>query len=874
MNFDLKLDRPLTASSTISDAIHRQARLDPQRPALIAAGFPPLSFDELDSAIKNIRRDLSAAGIGAGSRVGIVLPQGPEAALVAVGVCAHAVCVPLNAAMAVSEFEFELKRAKLDAVIVPSWVKVPAADVVRGHSVGVLQASRADRSLADIRLKLIAEIPAKRRRAGAPSAQSVSIVQMSSGSTGTPKLILVTHRNLFDIAEKLRNWFGLSASDRCACLLPTYSGFGFKVALMAPLLLGSSVALPKNQRPEDVAEWCSELDPTWFVAIPPFLNATLDKLRANGRGTPKHLLRFFASGTTYLPDAVRTGLETALGVPGLEFYGLREAGVVAANPAPPMKSKPGSVGLTTSDVAILDSNGRRLPAGDTGAVAVRGPGISHGYIDALPIGSDIVPAENKSSDEWQLTGDVGVVDADGFLSIIGRTKDIINRGGEKIAPSEIERALLLHPAIREAVAFGVAHPRLGESVSAAVVLKPDTETTSAELQSFLYERLASSKIPQRVHVIEELPRTQTGKVRISELRDHFSNCARNIVGPNGSLEAVIIEIWERLLRRTDIGVDENFFELGGDSLLATTMLLEVETITRQRISQSALRAVLTVRQLATAIMDNDSAEDHLVTCARNGSGTPFFFCHGDFAARGIYALRLMDLIEHDSPIFLINHHQNLAEAPATVETLAGQYVQHLLNACPAGQFRIGGYCIGGLLAWEIAHQLKHIGREVEFVVLIETPSLNGRPALRAAKTLLGLVSPFFPKGIREKLQRSGMRVIWILLRSRPVIVGTMRKFFNYVPSDRIVKNEAYRRDDYRKVSNYIPATIDTELYCLLCDANAKRMDYRPSLWRHYARTVHAKIIPGDHNSCVTTFAGVVASELRRIFSIPRPGKTI
>src|SRR6185437_16760210 len=215
------------------------------------------------------------------------------------------------------------------------------------------------------------------RRVGAPSAQSVSIVQMSSGSTGTPKLILVTHRNLFDIAEKLRNWFVLSSADRCACLLPIYSGFGFKVALMAPLLLGSSVALPKNQRPEDVVAWCCELDPTWFVAIPPFLNATLDWLRADERGTPKHSLRFFASGTTYLSDAVRTGLETALGVPGLEFYGLREAGVVAANPAPPMKSKPGSVGLTTSDVAILDSNSRRLPAGDTGAVAVRGPGISH-----------------------------------------------------------------------------------------------------------------------------------------------------------------------------------------------------------------------------------------------------------------------------------------------------------------------------------------------------------------------------------------------------------------------------------------------------------------------------------------------------------------
>jgi thioesterase domain-containing protein len=299
------------------------------------------------------------------------------------------------------------------------------------------------------------------------------------------------------------------------------------------------------------------------------------------------------------------------------------------------------------------------------------------------------------------------------------------------------------------------------------------------------------------------------------------------------------------------------------------MLLEVETVTRQRISQSALRAVLTVRQLATAIMDNNTADDVLVTCAKNGSGTPFFFCHG--VRQGIYALRLIDLIEHDAPIFLINHHRNLAEAPATVESLASLCVQHLLSACPASQFRIGGYCIGGLLAWEIAYQLKRIGREVEFVVMIDTPSLNGRPALRAAKVFLGLVSPFFPKRIREKLQRSGMRVIWVVLRSRPI--RTMRKFLNYVSSDRIGKNEAWWADS-RKVSNYIPATIDTELYCLLCDANAKRMDYRPALWQHYARTVHTKIIPGDHHSCVTTFAGVVASELRRIFSVPRPRGTV
>jgi acyl-CoA synthetase (AMP-forming)/AMP-acid ligase II len=866
MNFDLKLDIAGTDPATISEAIRLQAELNPNRPAIVCDNFPALSFSELDSTIKKIRDDLRAAGVGAASRVGIALPHGPEAAAIAVAVCAHATCFPLNSDLTAEQFSFEFARANLDAVVIPSWTRIPAADAIRHHSVGVFHASRVTHSLVDIRIEPLAGVALNRRRSGAPSGQSVAIIQLSSGSTGTPKLILVTHRNLFDIAQKLRHWFGLSSADRCACLLPIHSGFGFKVALMAPLLLGSSVALPKNQRPEDLVAWCCELDPTWFVAIPPFLNATLDWLRANERGTPKHSLRFFASGTTYLPDAVRTGLETALGVPGLEFYGLREAGVVAANPAPPAKRKLGTVGLVTSDVAILDGDGRRLPAGETGAVAVRGPGISPGYIDDLPIGNDTVPPANMPSNDWQLTGDLGAIDGEGFLSIIGRTKDIINRGGEKIAPSEIERALLRHPAVREAVVFGVSHPRLGESVSAAVVLKPDTETSSAELQSFLYEHLTSSKIPQRVHIVEKLPRTQTGKVRISELRDHFSNRARSIVRPSGSLEAVIIELWERLLRRTDIGVDENFFELGGDSLLATTMLLEVEAITRRRISQSALRAVLTGRQLATAILDYDSADDQLITCVKKGSGTPFFFCHGDYAARGIYALKLVDLIDHDNSVFLINHHRNLGEASVTVEDMARQYVPHLLSAQPAGQFRIGGYCIGGVLAWEIAHQLKQFGREVEFVVLIESPSLNGRAGLRATKTFLSFASRIAPKRIREKIQRSGMRGIWILLRSRPVIVGIMRKFLNYVPSSRIVKSEAYRRDDYCKVSNYIPAIIDTDVYCLLSDATAKRMDYQPATWRHYARTVHAKTIPGDHNSCVTTFAGVVASELRRIFT--------
>src|SRR5262245_55479988 len=165
------------------------------------------------------------------------------------------------------------------------------------------------------------------------------------------------------------------------------------------------------------------MQPTWFLSFPAFLNAALDKLRSTPDMQLDHSLRFFASATTYLPEPVRIGLESILGVPGLEFYGLREAGVVAANPAPPAQRTPSTVGLVTPDVAILDDSNRVLPRGSPGAVAVRSQGATPGYIDALPPGCDQVSGSGTANGKWKLTGDLGVIDTDGFLSIIGRTKD-------------------------------------------------------------------------------------------------------------------------------------------------------------------------------------------------------------------------------------------------------------------------------------------------------------------------------------------------------------------------------------------------------------------------------------------------------------------
>lgn len=849
---------------TISSAIRLQAALCPERVAIACSGLPPFSFGELAAAIERIGRQFHAVGIGAASRVGILLPNGPEAAVTAVAAAAHTICYPLNPALSAAELESEIDRVRLDAIVLPGWTDLPSGPIA--PRLGRLHAARAVRSLADIGLTPAGGLEPGDTRL--PTARSVAIVQTSSGSTGLPKHVLITHANVLDVAGKLQSWFGLSGSDRSACLLPIHSGIGFKVTLLAPLLIGSGVVIAARQQADEIAAWAADHDPTWFFGAPAYLNAVLDALQASGAGPPKHSLRFVLSGGTHLPERLRLDLEAALGVAVVEQYGSRESGPITANPAPPAIRKPGTVGPVSENIAAFDDHGAIVPPGSAGALAVRGQGISPGYIESLPPGADTVPG-GRSPDHWLPTGDIGVVDEDGFLTIVGRAKQIINRGGEKIAPSEVEAALQQHPLVREAAVFGVPHPRLGEGVSAAVVVQPGVGVTSADLQDFLFGRLAPHKIPQSLHFVAALPRNAGGKVQLSQVVEQVSCEQHRPVPASGNLEVLIIEIWRRLLERDDVGVDDNFFELGGDSLLATSMLLEVEELARRQIPPSALRAVWTVRHLVSVLLRDMPPPDGPVTPVRAGTGTPLFFCHGDRRDRGIYALRLIGMIEHDGPVFLLNHHRDFRSADdVRLEDIARLYVPHVLAAQPGGPMRLGGYCVGGVVALEVARQLEAAGRDIEFVVLIDTPSLNGRAGMQALRALLDTVSSVFPRKAATRMAGNGMWAAWVLLRSRPVVWGALRKLARFTAVRLAAGRGAgsARWDDYRRLANYIPARSAAPLHCLVCAENAGRIDFKPSNWRRLMPDVRATVIPGDHHSCVTTFADVLARRLQGIMS--------
>jgi acyl-CoA synthetase (AMP-forming)/AMP-acid ligase II len=298
--------------------------------------------------------------------------------------------------------------------------------------------------------------------------------------------------------------FGLTPSDRTLLVLPLFHGHGLIGAALASLASGGAVIVPPRFSASRFWTSFQMQRATWYTAVPTIHRILLT--RADADGAPVCAARFIRSCSSALGSSVRRELEARFGAPIIEAYGLTETShQVAANPLPPRPRKGGSVGCGTGvELAILDSRGGLAPPRSAGEVIIRGASVMRGYLNNA--------AANRTAfvDGWFRTGDIGVLDDDGYLTLTGRLKEMINRGGEKIWPAEIDAVLLAHSAVAEAAAFGVPDPKYGEAVEAAVVLKGDTD--SSRLRSYCSERLADFKVPRVIHIVSALPKTAVGKI--------------------------------------------------------------------------------------------------------------------------------------------------------------------------------------------------------------------------------------------------------------------------------------------------------------------------------------------------------------------------
>jgi acyl-CoA synthetase (AMP-forming)/AMP-acid ligase II len=476
--------------------------------AIAAAGRPSLTYAGLRGQLEDTARALGRSGVGRGDRVAIVLPNGPEMASAFVSVASAATPAPLNPAYRRPEFEFYLSDLGAKTLILPADNDSPARDCAAALGIPVLELCFDEAAPAGT-FELLGD---ETGESGAPDwaePDDVALVLHTSGTTSRPKIVPLAHRNVCASAANIRRTLALTSEDRCMNVMPLFHIHGLMAATLAPLGAGASIFCTPGFNALRFFTWLDEARPTYYTAVPTMHQAILARAERNHEAIARVDLRFIRSSSSSLPPQVMRELEAVFGAPVVEAYAMTEAShQVTCNPLPPAVRKPGTVGPAAGpEVAIMDDSGRILRTGETGEIVIRGANVTDGYE-----GNPSANAE-AFTDGWFRTGDQGVMDVDGYVTITGRLKEIINRGGEKISPREIDEVLMDHPAVRQVVTFAVPHDKLGEEVGAAVVLREGMQAEPADVREFAATRLAGFKVPRTVLILDEIPRGPTGKLR-------------------------------------------------------------------------------------------------------------------------------------------------------------------------------------------------------------------------------------------------------------------------------------------------------------------------------------------------------------------------
>jgi acyl-CoA synthetase (AMP-forming)/AMP-acid ligase II len=480
-------------------------RGDVHAPAIGAPGREPLTYGGLREHAEETIASLEALGIRSNDSVAIVLPNGPAMAAAFVSIACGAATAPLNPAYRADEFRFYLDDLKAKLLLVERGSESPARQVAVELGIAVAEVDeRPDGPAGRFRLDVT------RRETGASAKpDDVALVLHTSGTTSRPKIVPLTHENVCASALHVARSLSLTPEDRCLNVMPLFHIHGLIAAVLASLSAGGSVVCSPGFNALKFFAWMDEVRPTWYTAVPTMHQAILARAERNRDIIERNRLRFLRSSSASLPPQVMAELEQTFDAPVIEAYGMTEAAhQMASNPLPPRPRKPGSVGVAAGpDVAIMDEAGRLLSQGEVGEVVIRGPNVTRGYQNN--------PQANESAfaSGWFRTGDQGVLDEEGYLRLTGRLKEIINRGGEKISPREVDEILLDHPKVAQAVTFAIPHDKLGEEVGAALILKEGTQATESEIREFASKRLADFKVPRRVLFLQEIPKGPTGKLQ-------------------------------------------------------------------------------------------------------------------------------------------------------------------------------------------------------------------------------------------------------------------------------------------------------------------------------------------------------------------------
>jgi len=521
-------------------------------------------------------------------RVGIVLPNGANFAVALLGVSFAGEAAPFFPGSTPSEFDLYFQSAGIDGLLVGADENGPVVAIAAKRGLPVLRLS------ADYRL--VGYDPPSHEVAR-PDGDDVALVLMTSGSTGRAKLVPLSHRNVCISAGDVCRSLKLGPEDRCLSMWEQYHIGGLVDLLLAPLYSGGCIISTQGFGAGAFFENLRDKRPTWFQAVPTTLNELVDHASRYSISCDPNTLRLIRSVAAALAPSLMQKIETLFDVPVIQTFGMTEASpLITSTALPPAVRKPGSVGRSSRcEIRIVGPDGNTPENCAPGEVAIRGPNVFRGYeVDVEANGAAF-------RDGWFHTGDIGYIDPDGDLFLTGRIKQMINRGGEKVNPQEVDDALLEHPAVAESAAFSVKHKTLGEDVGAAVVLSQNV--TTDELRGFLASKLSAFKIPGQIAILEQLPRNPVGKIdRLALARIAEATSAETgHVAPRNELEAFLAGLWTKELSVDLVGIHDDFSALGGDSLSSMRILIALDEALNKPVPEEIIVSFSTIAGLAKAL---------------------------------------------------------------------------------------------------------------------------------------------------------------------------------------------------------------------------------------------------------------------------------
>lgn len=716
---------------TILEMLWQQADRQGDAPAIVDVAGRSISFVELSSRVDGLARAIRARGMGPDDVVMVGAPNGPDTLIGIIAAMCAGVCAPMNLAYTQEELVRLAEDTGAAAVLAPRRAEGRLASLVEATGLPLIEGGEAATGGSPVE----------------PMTNARALLLHTAGTTARPKQVPLSHANLMAASQNVVASLALRPADRCLNVMPLFHSHGLLGAALSSLTAGSSIVCAPAMDPRRFLGWAQELRCTWYTAAPTIHRLVLD---APGEWSGCRLMR---SASAPLPPQLADGLERRFGAPMIEVYGMTEAYQIAANPLPPAERRRGTVGRPTgTEVAVVVDGGEpQTTTGPNvvGEIVVRGAAVFAGY--SWPSHAN----EAAFIDGWFRTGDVGSISNDGYVSITGRLKEQINRGGEKISPREVEESLLDHPSVREAMAFAIPDPLLGEELGVAVVIRKGTHLDLRAVREFLSDRVAPFKVPRQLVIVDEIPKSDTGKPRrITFATEHGierTGPSASAIAEGASVIERLASIWRDVLELNRLpGPSERFFDLGGTSLAAMELVVRIEAEFGLDLPVLDVLEVPELGSLAShlELLSDGRNSPGLLRCYRpSSSGSNLVLVPGQMGM-AIGLNLIADAITADVSIHLFDYpgHRGDEQPLSSIESLADALVGEILRHGCDDQLAIYGNSMGGWVALEAARRLEGMGKTPRLVGIgdMYSPFFNTRASP---------LRPPFHRRLRNRIRR-------------------------------------------------------------------------------------------------------------------------